>query len=686
MKHVRNDYRTVIYAALAAALIAVIYVSGCGGGQYRNAPSPPPVNPPASDSPAGSTSVPQPIPGEYFAYTAEPENVLRWAEEHGYHSSVTGGMEYEKGLSQSPDADFNEDLAALVLIKAASGGVIENVEKLGGVFFAGQRYSFRAPSVKTEPLRMPSFLPNDPLYVEARLDDTTEPPTLIPYQKTTLEPVSAEGAWDLSRGAGVKIAIISSGVYSDHPDLAGRISPLSRSIREESGDIVTGTDVEDEPNTVAGAIGTYLAGIVAANANNGIGMAGIAPECELIVLKTGRVVNSPTPAWAMTDFEARAALRYAADSGAAAVLFPYAVVSTPQPQVLLEDAMNYCASANTLVIVPAGDGSPAIDAAAIYPANSEKDNVVSVGGLYIPTTVRLPNSNFDSTGAILDFGAPAFALIATDSRPEDPEANPPVTGYVYASGTPFAAVFAAGTAGLMAGALGDAKFLAQPMAAALRQSVDTWEYLGVSNPLAGAGRLNANRAAALAFAQVNVPAPLVISQVHTNPSQGANGTTQTPVYVLPSVLGGTPPYKVRIEWGDGSSFPPGLGAFSGYVNPVFSHSYISPGKYPVTIAFRDSAGQEKIHGLFYTIRHPLTATISATKNGSVPLQYLFKAVVVNADIANPSYKWDFDGNGTTDSTDQNPVYTYAAPGEYTAKFQATDSRGTITRTMVLSVQ
>jgi hypothetical protein len=437
---------------------------------------------------------------------------------------------------------------------------------------------------------------------------------------------------------------------------------------------------------VSGAIGTYLAGVIAANIDNNEGMAGIAPECELIVLKTGRVINAPGPTWAMNDLEARTALRYAADCGAVAVLLPYAVISTPQAQPLFESAITYCASLDTLVIVPAGDGSPAVDAGTVYPANSQQDNVISVGGLYIPATVRLPGSNFDAAGGILDMAAPAFALIATDSRPEDLEADPQITGYVYASGTAFAAALAAGTSGLMAGALGEAKFRAQPMAAALRQSVDSWEYLGSSDPFAGAGRLNINRAVALAYSQVNIPAPLVIQQVFTTPSANSNGTTMQNVYIRPIVLGGTPPYKVRVEWGDGNTYPPGFGLFAAYGTGTFSNAYESPGKYPVTIAFKDSAGQEKVWGLFYNIRLPLTATISATKSGVIPRQYLFKAVVANADVSNPLYKWDFDGNGTTDSTDQNPVYTYTASGEYTVRFQVTDSRGTVTRTMVLSVE
>jgi PKD repeat protein len=40
-----------------------------------------------------------------------------------------------------------------------------------------------------------------------------------------------------------------------------------------------------------------------------------------------------------------------------------------------------------------------------------------------------------------------------------------------------------------------------------------------------------------------------------------------------------------------------------------------------------------------------------------------------------SYKWDFDNNGTIDSTVQNPSYTYIRPGLYTVKLIVTDIEG-----------
>ena len=40
-----------------------------------------------------------------------------------------------------------------------------------------------------------------------------------------------------------------------------------------------------------------------------------------------------------------------------------------------------------------------------------------------------------------------------------------------------------------------------------------------------------------------------------------------------------------------------------------------------------------------------------------------------------SFEWDFDGNGTVDSVDPNPSFTYTANGVYTARLTVTDSSG-----------
>lgn len=76
----------------------------------------------------------------------------------------------------------------------------------------------------------------------------------------------------LSRGAGVRVALIDTGVQTDHPDLPATL--LARNF------------VDNDAGSFRGdAHGTAVAGIIAAVPDNGIGIAGIAPDVSLLAYK-----------------------------------------------------------------------------------------------------------------------------------------------------------------------------------------------------------------------------------------------------------------------------------------------------------------------------------------------------------------------------------------------------------------
>jgi subtilisin family serine protease len=76
-----------------------------------------------------------------------------------------------------------------------------------------------------------------------------------------------------SVGAGVRIAVIDTGIDYEHPDLAGRVVARSNFVDQ------------DEQQFKRDRHGTQVAGIIAAVANNGIGIVGVAPEARLFALK-----------------------------------------------------------------------------------------------------------------------------------------------------------------------------------------------------------------------------------------------------------------------------------------------------------------------------------------------------------------------------------------------------------------
>jgi hypothetical protein len=118
----------------------------------------------------------------------------------------------------------------------------------------------------------------------------------------------AAGAWHLaevhavSTGHNVLIAQLDTGVELSHPDLAGQIS-------------IAENFVDASPYT-AESHGTAVAGIIAARADNGIGIAGIAPQARLMALRACWQVETSA---SCNTFTLAKAFQFALDRGAGVI-------------------------------------------------------------------------------------------------------------------------------------------------------------------------------------------------------------------------------------------------------------------------------------------------------------------------------------------------------------------------------
>ena len=120
-----------------------------------------------------------------------------------------------------------------------------------------------------------------------------------PYAKlqTNVRALDVAEAHNFSRGAGIRVAIIDTGVDTRHPDLVGR-TQLTRNYIDT-----------DEAAFRGDRHGTQVAGLIAAAANNGVGIVGVAPDVRLMVYKacwqasasTSGRCNSFTIAQAIAD-------------------------------------------------------------------------------------------------------------------------------------------------------------------------------------------------------------------------------------------------------------------------------------------------------------------------------------------------------------------------------------------------
>ncbi len=253
----------------------------------------------------------------------------------------------------------------------------------------------------------------------------------------------APEAWTQSHGAGVLVAILDSGVQLDHPELA---DSLWRNPGEIAGngidddhdgyvDDVNGANVMQRNGNVGddNGHGTHVAGIVAAQAGNGIGGSGIAPEAKVMavkVLDAGRAGDSSQLAKGIV---------YAVDRGARILNVSINGDGTSGD---LEAALRYAGSKGATVVASAGNNGRDIDVTPSYPASSPEPAVlVATATQPIGTLIPIANRGVRD----IDVAAPGASILSTALG----------SGFELRQGTSMAAPFVAGALALLASARPD---------------------------------------------------------------------------------------------------------------------------------------------------------------------------------------------------------------------------------------
>ncbi len=111
---------------------------------------------------------------------------------------------------------------------------------------------------------------------------TQSTPSTDPYAalQTGMLQMQLSAAHQQSQGRGVRVAVIDTGVDSNHPDLAGRIAAEYNVVDNNT------TQFHQDRH------GTAVAGVLAANKDNGVGMIGVAPQARLMPIKACWEVNA----------------------------------------------------------------------------------------------------------------------------------------------------------------------------------------------------------------------------------------------------------------------------------------------------------------------------------------------------------------------------------------------------------
>ncbi|WP_321430984.1 PKD domain-containing protein [uncultured Methanolobus sp.] len=112
-------------------------------------------------------------------------------------------------------------------------------------------------------------------------------------------------------------------------------------------------------------------------------------------------------------------------------------------------------------------------------------------------------------------------------------------------------------------------------------------------------------------------------------------------------------------------------------NPV--HTYTSSGDYTVKLTAYGNGNSDSVTKSDYisvksgssstTLEADFTANVTS---GQAPLSVKFTDLSTASGTTITSWKWDFDNDGTIDSTERNPVYIYTENGTYTVKLVVSD--------------
>ncbi|MEZ0095370.1 type VII secretion-associated serine protease mycosin [Streptacidiphilus sp. EB129] len=234
----------------------------------------------------------------------------------------------------------------------------------------------------------------------------------VPSQQIRLDP---QRAWTLTRGTGVVVAVVDTGVDAGVPQLAGHV--------------LRGSDTVNSAGTGRGdsdceGHGTFVAGIIAAQPAPGIGFVGIAPGVVILPIRQttdGRDGSSASLA---------RAIDLAVNDGARVVNVS---VAADAPSPALRDAVAYALSRDVLIVAAASNsalqGNPVTYPAA-YPG------VLAVGA--VDDTGK--RSDFSESGSFVGLVAPGTNILSLGTG------GP---GLALDQGTSFATAFVTGAAALV---------------------------------------------------------------------------------------------------------------------------------------------------------------------------------------------------------------------------------------------
>ena len=186
--------------------------------------------------------------------------------------------------------------------------------------------------------------------------------------------------------------------------------------------------------------GTHVAGIIAANRNNSVGLKGVASNAKIMAVRA-------VPDGDEYDKDIALGIRYAVDNGAKVINTSFGKYFSQNPEWVI-DAIKYAADKDVLIVNAAGNEGIDLDKKRVYPNDQNpqetteiSDNFLTVGALNYEYGANLiaTFSNYGATN--VDVFAPGTKIWST--TPNDT--------YEYLQGTSMASPAVAGIAAIIRG-------------------------------------------------------------------------------------------------------------------------------------------------------------------------------------------------------------------------------------------
>jgi subtilisin family serine protease len=459
-----------------------------------------------------------------------------------------------------------------ILVKFRSGTPPETIERFGGRMktsvkrkpnFIGVQLLSLPPDLSVEKAlaeyrNHPDVLYAEPNYIRRAFAAPNDPDfdqqwglqnigqtinTNTPFNGSPDADIDAPEAWDIFQSEGrvpgrtpdgtpLIIAVIDTGVDYTHPDLLDNILPNGWNFVGTQDNSACPTTCDCSADDPVGnndpmdnfGHGTHVAGIAAARGNNVAGISGVLWNAKILPLK----ILDANGCGSVED-EVQA-IEYAIANGARII---NASFGAPGLSSAEEDAIEAANQAGIVFVAAAGNESSDNDQLPIYPAGSDRPNVISVAASNSNDRLT-PFSNYGKNR--VDVAAPGDCILSTmplgnfylRNKPSGCLGMQITANYAYLSGTSMSTPYVTGAAGLLLSQ--DPSLTPEEVRAIILATADPGESL--KGFVASAGRLNVSSA---------------LRRVQGSGLIGGSGGCGFPIAMIRSAdRGATPPVEILL--------------------------------------------------------------------------------------------------------------------------------------------